>query len=483
MTSVTTSEQQYHQADGTRTRTPSPREDTYSSNIMSGSGSGGEVEVPSPIPASISSSSSEPSHSQHGSSGNMSNYGGGVGGAPVPNLFALNTSGGGGGHPAPPMPSSSTNGWGVHAYETGTGGQHPPPHPLSAGYHPYPPPHHHQQQQPPPPPFQGYHQLYPGPIPMVVSTPAPPPLPNSNGNCHSSPVTTTTTTTNTATSSSDWARNESCPNFSIGTTEKSPTTNSARTKASSGRRRSYTKSNSQGSDRSSSNATTTTTAAEKGGGTNRRQKRLERNRESARLSRRRRKHYLEILEERVTQLSTEVDQGRRAHAALAVPVVVHKRREVLLEAPDKTDEERVRLLQHGLGRTSAEMMLVNTFKYQQLKSFALPAHSKFVLWLTLQNDQYFRGGRAASERLSAARIGERVSTTRNVCLFVLYETFVLCLTFALPLSPIHQSIVAFCIVLFICRCYTVVTTESPPVNPCGLWCATKLDCPTIKRNA
>lgn len=139
---------------------------------------------------------------------------------------------------------------------------------------------------------------------------------------------------------------------------------------------------------------------------------MERNRESARLSRRRRKHYLEILEERVTQLSTEVDEGRRSHAAQAVTVTLNKRREVL-EAPDQTDDEKIRLLDSGLGRTSPEMMLVSTFKYQQLKSFSLPAHSKFILWLTLQNDQYFRGGRAASERLSAARIGERMLNSGN----------------------------------------------------------------------
>lgn len=142
----------------------------------------------------------------------------------------------------------------------------------------------------------------------------------------------------------------------------------------------------------------------------RRQKRLERNRESARLSRRRRKQYLEILEERVTQLSTEVDQGRRAHAAQAVTITLHKRRDVL-ESTDKSDEDKIKLLDHGLGRTSSEMMLVATFKHQQLKSFSLPPQSKFIMWLTLQNDQYFRGGRAASERLSAARIGERVRSS------------------------------------------------------------------------
>ena len=44
---------------------------------------------------------------------------------------------------------------------------------------------------------------------------------------------------------------------------------------------------------------------------------------------------------------------------------------------------------------------------QQLQSFSLPPLTKFFLWLTLQGDVFFRGGRAASERLSAARIGER----------------------------------------------------------------------------
>ena len=70
--------------------------------------------------------------------------------------------------------------------------------------------------------------------------------------------------------------------------------------------------------------------------TARRQKRLERNRESARLSRRRRKQYLEVLEERVSQLSLEMDQGRRAHAAAAIETVLAKRRE-LLNSPHPVD--------------------------------------------------------------------------------------------------------------------------------------------------
>lgn len=127
----------------------------------------------------------------------------------------------------------------------------------------------------------------------------------------------------------------------------------------------------------------------------RRQKRLERNRESARLSRRRRKQYLEILETKVTELSDEMDKGRRFHVSQALPTISAYRK-------------------NGVGgpfvaRTSAELRLAATFRSQQMQSLYAPPSTKYILWLTLQNDVYFRGGRAASERLSAARIGERVS--------------------------------------------------------------------------
>jgi hypothetical protein len=177
---------------------------------------------------------------------------------------------------------------------------------------------------------------------------------------------------------------------------------------------------------STSDTTTTTTqnkptspggrrrqTAKSGGETTvkRRQKRLERNRESARLSRRRRKQYLEVLEENVNKLSHELDQGRREHVSRAVQTIHNKRIEIL--AGKGENVENLGLLQNGLSRTSGELMVVNTFQSQQLRSFVMPPSTKFTLWLTLQNDEYYRGGRASSERLSAARIGERVRRTRN----------------------------------------------------------------------
>jgi hypothetical protein len=144
------------------------------------------------------------------------------------------------------------------------------------------------------------------------------------------------------------------------------------------------------------------TSAEAAPTHNRRQKRLERNRESARLSRRRRKQYLEVLEDRVNQLSLEMDKGRREHVASAMPIIEQERQQALLNGD-------LAALDTILSRTSDELRVAGTFQWQQLQSLVFPPQVKFLLWLSLQTDTYFRGGRAASERLSAARIGERVS--------------------------------------------------------------------------
>ena len=181
----------------------------------------------------------------------------------------------------------------------------------------------------------------------------------------------------------------------------------------------------QSTSNSSLNQGTKTTGHKK-------QRRLERNRLSAQLSRRRRKHYLEELEERVVRLSLDMDSGRRKHAFQAIDRIAEMRQQVLSSAeavvremeglthdPENRTmmlnfqlENYMRLLENAgpLARTnSEELLILNSFLGQQLKSFSLPSHAKFILWLSLQGDTYYRGGRAASERLSAARIGERVS--------------------------------------------------------------------------
>ena len=163
----------------------------------------------------------------------------------------------------------------------------------------------------------------------------------------------------------------------------------------------------------------------------RRQRRLERNRESARLSRRRRKQYLEVLEEKVAALGEQMDFGRRTHVASAMGTINALRDRLLNMVENefhqgkqqKLDpsvmnfqESRIRALFGPLHPTCDELQIATDFQREQLRCLSLPSHSKFVLWLTLQNDAYFRGGRAASERLSAARIGEKVRIS-----FLLYR--------------------------------------------------------------
>lgn len=97
-----------------------------------------------------------------------------------------------------------------------------------------------------------------------------------------------------------------------------------------------------------------------------------------------------------------MDKGRREHVAKSIETVTKKRNQIIQSG------QGVPLLTDVLSRTSKELRVAATFQTQQLQSLSLPPHMKFLLWLTLQNDTYFRGGRAASERLSAARIGERV---------------------------------------------------------------------------
>ncbi len=179
--------------------------------------------------------------------------------------------------------------------------------------------------------------------------------------------------------------------------------------------------------------------------TDKRQIRLERNRESARVSRRRRKFYLEELECTVTKLSEEMDTGRMKHACDALPSLRNARAAVLNEveeqcrafyyptSPNPLSTTMIKtpgtsnmlqqqqhpsiihqLFTQQLSRTNDELKIVQIFMMQQLVSVVQPILTKFVLWLSLQNEEYYKGGRSASERLSAARIGERVSKKQIV---------------------------------------------------------------------
>ena len=228
-----------------------------------------------------------------------------------------------------------------------------------------------------------------------------------------------------------------------------------------------------------------------------RQKRLERNRESARASRKRRKAYLEELELKVNRMSEEMDKGRMEHASIAVQTIRKMRLEKLHEVEQmlegkpaasgsrsgiqhnvksqisspnsSTLEEQIQPLMSNLSRTSDELQIVQTFMKQQLMSLVQPTEIKYLLWLSLQNDQLFRGGRSPSERLSAARIGERVS------LFFIIDVCVFLMSYFIPTD--HISLIS--IIHSYC---TVVQQRLHHQLACGHLHVMKLDYPMTKRN-
>lgn len=171
-------------------------------------------------------------------------------------------------------------------------------------------------------------------------------------------------------------------------------------------------------------------------------KRLERNRESAKLSRRRRKQYLQELEEKVLSLSASMDSGRREHVCQALSSI-QQAREVCLASADRdlfcsaaaSEFHSTKLdvyyqkLKNQLSRacTSEELRLVVDFQKEQIKSLVIPPHAKLILWITLQNEMFFRGGRASTDRLSAARIGEKVRYLHSIYpVFLVHPSILSC---------------------------------------------------------
>ena len=58
------------------------------------------------------------------------------------------------------------------------------------------------------------------------------------------------------------------------------------------------------------------------------------------------------------------------------------------------------------------LQIIYTFQTSHLTSLTINYETQLILWLMIQKERFWRGGRGNSERLSAARIGERVSSWR-----------------------------------------------------------------------
>jgi len=130
-------------------------------------------------------------------------------------------------------------------------------------------------------------------------------------------------------------------------------------------------------------------------------RRLQRNRESARQSRKRKKEQLEVLEVGVAELHEQVGALHEAHVALCEHTLASQRLRLLLHLepiankPVRTAEEdavagdAAAQLVERFGPDCAERRAVREHHFEQLQGLLLPAHARLLLWLTHQPDAFF----------------------------------------------------------------------------------------------
>mmetsp|Transcript_1639 Transcript_1639/g.1980 ORF Transcript_1639/g.1980 Transcript_1639/m.1980 type:complete len:481 (+) Transcript_1639:202-1644(+) len=131
-------------------------------------------------------------------------------------------------------------------------------------------------------------------------------------------------------------------------------------------------------------------------------RRLARNRESARQSRRRKKEHLELLEEKVAQLTNELDQLRRQYMEQADQSLQEQRLNSLanlsslIEAENSNDDSVQRQIRQRLmemealyGINSEEQQRITDYHYKHLFSLILPTYSKYFVWMLNQGERFF----------------------------------------------------------------------------------------------
>mmetsp|Transcript_11937 Transcript_11937/g.13853 ORF Transcript_11937/g.13853 Transcript_11937/m.13853 type:complete len:504 (-) Transcript_11937:1236-2747(-) len=137
-------------------------------------------------------------------------------------------------------------------------------------------------------------------------------------------------------------------------------------------------------------------------------RRLARNRESARQSRRRKKEHLELLEEKVAQLTNELDDLRRQYMEQAEESLYEQRLNHLanlnsvIEASKQgngNDGSVQNQIREGLekmeklyGPNSEEQNIITEYHYKHLFSLILPTYSKYFVWMLNQGERFFDEG-------------------------------------------------------------------------------------------
>ena len=151
-------------------------------------------------------------------------------------------------------------------------------------------------------------------------------------------------------------------------------------------------------------------------------KRLERNRESARKSRRKKKERLTTLEAQVNKLHQEIDTERRNR----IDSMVHRMKEIrsseVKKFTNELDSSQIVPLIQYTGPYNSVSRSVLDFQYTRLRQVTLPGYQKFILWSVMRDDAFFtvakdqsarpdagtnnQQSRGSSSKLSSKQIGE-----------------------------------------------------------------------------
>ena len=163
-----------------------------------------------------------------------------------------------------------------------------------------------------------------------------------------------------------------------------------------------------------------------------RAKRLERNRESARKSRRRKKERLFTLEAQVNQLHGRIEAERRTQINAMVSKLGKCRlSEITRVVADKQDttcdtDEGLVFAMEATGPSSELVRGVQDFQYNSLKELVLPRYHKLLLWLTIQPESFFIAGkeeynnrmarlnRSIQPKVSSKQIGDELTNGEKI---------------------------------------------------------------------
>mmetsp|Transcript_451 Transcript_451/g.549 ORF Transcript_451/g.549 Transcript_451/m.549 type:complete len:233 (+) Transcript_451:30-728(+) len=123
----------------------------------------------------------------------------------------------------------------------------------------------------------------------------------------------------------------------------------------------------------------------------RKAKRLERNRESARRSRKKKNMYMQYLEEKVSKLQDEAKNLRSSLSETAAPsiytntVKMFQQLRCQLHGPESDVQASLNALDKRFGTTGQERLDAIDYFFSQVVSLLLPTYAKSMLWSSYHN--------------------------------------------------------------------------------------------------